>query len=141
VRELLLPLNLAVDYLAGNILEGYGFANNASITQEEQNFFLHGYTLINSLDDLSESPRWPQWNARNIRKTSNALSIAIEANVERCADEQIYLSKADSAELLQLYFALVDLTHRYSIQEARKRRISEKREELTAHAISQGAAR
>jgi hypothetical protein len=136
VRELHSPLNMVADFLAGNILGGYGFANDAPLTLGEKDFFNHGYTLRGSLDDLSESPRWPQMNARKIREGANTLLIALEANVERCAAERIRLDKTEGEELVRLYFALVDLTHRYSVHEARQKRIEEKREELGAQASS-----
>jgi hypothetical protein len=44
VRELLTPLNMVADFLAGNILEGYDFANDAFLTQGEKG--LTPYSLL-----------------------------------------------------------------------------------------------
>jgi hypothetical protein len=54
--------------------------------------------------------------------------------------ERVRLHITDAEELFSLYFALVDLTHRYNIYEARRTRISDKREEMKTEALSREAS-
>ena len=133
-RRVVLDISMGIrnftDFLAGHLLETFHFSNEIRMSEDERNFFETYYSLAKELRELSESPSWPQRNARRIRATAVALRVCVIANQNHCGVYKILLDQKSAEELFLLEWELRSATH--SKQDARTAAIliPEKADEL-----------
>jgi hypothetical protein len=140
VLDITMGIRICTDYLAGHLLETFHFSNDSLMSLEERDFFGTYYSLAKELRELSESPRWPQRNARRIRETAVALRVCLIANQNHCGIYKVLLNKHSAEELFRLEWELRSASH--SRQDARtaSHLIPEKADDLKRRMLSGEAA-
>jgi hypothetical protein len=129
-----------IDYLGAQLLESWGFSKGSRMSQDESDFVTSYAFLMKELRELSESPRWPQRNARRIREAALAFLVCVGANLNHCGTQQVLLAEENAEELMQLETDLRDAS--LSRRDARTihRLISERQEEMKHQMLSREAA-
>jgi hypothetical protein len=140
VLDITMGIRICTDYLAGHLLETFHFSNESRMSPDERDFFETYYSLAKELRELSESPRWPQRNARRIQETANALRVCLIANQNHCGIYKILLNKESGEELFLLEWDLRSASH--SRQDARTASslIPKKADDLKRRMLSKEAA-
>jgi hypothetical protein len=128
-----------LDYLAGHVLEGPDFAFGAEKSDDEKIFMKDYDFFMRELENLAESPRWPQRNAKQIRKAAHQLTICIVANLYHCRAKKVLLHPENIKELNNLAWDLRDLTRSTLDRKTLRIFVLEKREELERRELSREA--
>jgi hypothetical protein len=109
-RHVVLDISMGIrnftDYLAGHLLETWHFSNEVRMSEAERDFFETYYSLAKELRELSESPSWPQRNAKRIRETAVALRVCVIANQNHCGSYKVLLNQESAEELFLLEWEL-----------------------------------
>ena len=139
VLDIMESVRVYTDYLAGHHLERFSFSSESRTSQGERSFWDTYIFLIKELRDLSESPRWPQRNARGIREAAVVLRVCLIANLEHCGNYKVLLHQNNAEELFQLEYDMRVAS--FSGQDAQNVSllIPEKLEDLKRHMLSQEA--
>jgi hypothetical protein len=129
-----------VDYLAGHVLETVGISNESKLSQGEKDFWDNYIFLAKELRVLSETPRWPQRNARGIREAALALRVCAYANLHNCRIHKVPLHPDNATELERLEYELRDASRNKRDAKTVYRLASEKLDELKGQMLSRESA-
>jgi hypothetical protein len=91
-----------IDFLTVQPIESWGFSKVSIMSQNESDFLTLFAVLMKELRELSESPRWPQRNAKGIRKAAFALRVSFAANLNHCSSHKVLLHQENVEELIRL---------------------------------------
>jgi hypothetical protein len=129
-----------VEDLKNHLVKGAGF-ESASKRSEEEKERIEVLTLLHKeLRDLSEIPRWPQRNAKQIRVAAANYRSSIFANLEHCATYQVFLHQDDADELDRLELVFLRATRSTRAFENTTNHVLEKTAELKRQMLSREAA-
>lgn len=98
------------------------------------------YLLKKELRDLSDTPRWPQRNAKRAREVANNLRICVIANALHCEINQVLLHKENAEELSQRMLTLGGTTRSKKDFDSGMRLLHEKVDELKEEMLNRGEA-
>jgi hypothetical protein len=136
VLDITMGIRICTDYLAGHLLETFHFSNESRMSLDERNFFETYYSLAKDMRELSESPRWPQRNARRIRETAVALRVCLIANQNHCGIYKTLLNQESAEELFLLEWDLRSASHSRQDSRTAAILIPEKSEALKRRMLS-----
>ncbi len=128
-----------VKYLRGHLIEDASSGSDSKVSEDESEFYKIYALLSKELRDLSEMPKWPQPNARRIRKAAANLRTCMFANTEHCAMYQVYLHQENAEELDRLGVELRSATRSKRAYETIMSDLSEKKEEFKRQMLSREA--
>jgi hypothetical protein len=125
-----------VDYLSGHILVSVGSALGVERSRDEKEFLDIFAFLTKELEALADLPRWPQPDAKKMRRLAHQLFICVVANLYHCGTKKILMHSEDAKELNDLAYDLRDLTRTSLDRRTLRSSVPEKREELERRALS-----
>ena len=124
-----------ISYLRDHLIEAYYYGSLEN-SKGRREFFETFQMLSTELRDLSEIPRWPQRNARQIRQAATNFRICLFANMEHCIEHQVLLHQENAEELKRLELELRSATRSKRAYKTTMRDLAEKKAELKAQMLS-----
>ena len=124
-----------VSYLRDHLIGAFDF-ESSELAKGGHEFREVVQMLSTELRDLSEIPRWPQRNARQIRQAATNFRICLLANLEHCIEYKVLLHQENAKELNRLELELRSATRSKRAYKETTRGIEEKQAELKAQMLS-----
>jgi hypothetical protein len=128
-----------VDFLTNHLLETFGNSTESRMSQDEKQLWDTYFFLVKELRELSESPKWPQRNAKGIREAALALRVCAYANLTHCGTYKVLLQPENAEELSRLETNLRDASRSRRDTKTITRLFLEKQEELKRQMLSRDA--
>jgi hypothetical protein len=139
VMDIFQSVRVYTDYLAGHHLETFSFSSESRMSPGERTFLDTYVFLLKELRDLSESPKWPQRNARGIREAAVALRVCVIANSNHCGTYKVLLHQNNAEELFKLEYDMRVASFSGQDTQNASLLIPKKLEDLKRHMLSQEA--